>query len=102
MRATEYINEMKYPCRLENHYKYARIEIYAEDNMLADITIRYLRALRKTGAWDFSLLHYDGMNIITFKYNGIIAFLYTLSQLDDGCDHAVTSEWNVEPVKAAI
>ena len=78
-----------------NDYQYARIVICAPDpGDLHEITLTHIKTLNYNGAWDFEVEHFEHehKNIVTFKYNGTITALDSVSKLHFHCDYSVKWE----------
>lgn len=79
-------------------FRRGKLRIHAEKtDELKGITEIYMKALNENGAWDLDTKSLDKskVRIVSFKYNGTIAFLHQISKLRFPARYSVSAEWDI-------
>lgn len=89
---------MDHPSVEPDVFRRGKLRIHAEKNEeLKGITEIYMKALHENGAWDLNTKKLDKskVRIVSFKYNGTIAFLHEISKLRFPARYTVSAEWDI-------
>lgn len=98
----DYMNKnelmMDHPSVEPDCYRRGKLRIHAEKtDELNGITEIYMKALDQIGAWDLATkkLNNSKVDIVSFKYNGTIAFMHAISKLRFPARYTVSTEWDI-------
>lgn len=89
---------MKHPGVDPECFRRGKLRIHAEKpDELTGISEIYMKALDENGAWDLDTksLTKSKVMIVSFKYNGTIAFMHRISKLHFPASYSISTEWDI-------